>query len=208
MDEPREALWQRNIAAYWRARAAKSRNPEARSHLNATAAHHQELAQAFRAPPKSAHFAFACAPKQQLILISAGKILTDAIYLDPCGAILRFTAAHGPGSLIPRPFGGREIQSLLEFAFAIGRQKAIPRACCASSWRRRKISTNSAAPSRPCAPRPRRRSTWCARSALHSRSSAFRVRIFAEPDRRARNPLLMRARRCRRDLVFQHEVNG
>jgi hypothetical protein len=126
MDEPREALWQRNIAAYWRARAAKSRNPEARSHLNATAAHHQELAQAFRAPPKSAHFAFACAPKQQLILISAGKILTDAIYLDPYGAILRFTAAHGPGSLIPRPFGGREIQPLLEFAFAIGRQKAIP----------------------------------------------------------------------------------
>ena len=114
----------RNISAYWRARAAKSQNPEVQQRLEATAAHYEELARGAQSP---LHYLFSYAPRQRLILIDVGKILNANIYLDVYDASVRFIASRGPCSLILDLSRVEHCNISSKFAFAIAtRKSAIP----------------------------------------------------------------------------------
>jgi hypothetical protein len=72
-------------AQYCRALAAARRDvSECRSALapQCRAAHYEALARELGGEQTPPRYAFAYAPKQRLILISAGKVLNEEIYLD------------------------------------------------------------------------------------------------------------------------------
>src|SRR5262249_54867668 len=100
MEPSKAALRFRNIAAYWRDRAAKSQNPEPRPRLNPTAAHYDGLARGTRSRDEPVHCGFGYASRQQLLLITAGAMVDETIYLDVYDATVRFIASRGPCSMI------------------------------------------------------------------------------------------------------------
>jgi len=115
----------RNIAAYWRARAAKSQNPDAQLRLNANAAHYEELARDSLLRDERSHYVLSCAPKHRLLLTTMGKTMNEEIYLASYDAVARFTAIRGPHSGIYNLSAVEDFDISSKFAFSIAKRKPV-----------------------------------------------------------------------------------
>ena len=126
MGEPdKAALWLSNIAAYWRARAAKAQNPDAQLRLNANATHYEELARRSLLRDERSHFVLSCTPKHRLLLTTMGKTMNEDIYLASYDAVARFTAMRGPHSGIFDLSAVDDFDISPKFAFAIAKSKPV-----------------------------------------------------------------------------------
>jgi hypothetical protein len=123
----KKALWLRNIAAYWRARAAGSQNPDAQLRLNATAAHYEELARGVRSTDTRSRYVFSYASKQRVLLVSAGAVVTEETYLQGYDTIVRFISSRGPCSMILDLSAVEDFKLSFKFASTVARRKpAVP----------------------------------------------------------------------------------
>ena len=128
MGEPcKTELRFRNIAAYWRARATKLQNPEARIRLNATAAHYEKLARGAQSNKENICSSFIYASRQRVLLITARPVVDETIYLEAYDTTVRFVEARGPCSMILDLSAVANFGISPKFATIVGmRKSAVP----------------------------------------------------------------------------------
>jgi hypothetical protein len=120
-------LGYQNIAAYWRALAGKTQNPEARLRFSTTAAHYEELAAAGHRRDERSHYVFSYAAKQRILLVQAGPVVNEHTYLQGYDAITRFICSRGPCSMIFDLSAVEEFNISAKFTSTVARRKpAIP----------------------------------------------------------------------------------
>jgi hypothetical protein len=120
-EQGKAALRFRNIAAYWRARAAKSKNAETQLRLNATAAHYENLAHG----KKLATCPFSYASKQRVLLVSAGAIVDENTYLKAYDTTVLFIASRGPCSGIMDLSAVEDYRISPRFVSLVGTRKSV-----------------------------------------------------------------------------------